>query len=300
MYDVYLYGMISPSTVYVLDENFAYPQPNRYAEIRQILPSVGGEAVNSAIMLSKLGVRTKLDGIWLNREHAEKVLSLLEPFGIDVSRLTIRPDCGTMEIVIADRTSRTVFGNYARFHAGNRQWNVAVETDIRDAKMVVLDPYHGEESHRIARMCVGNQKPYVTHDCRYDDFIAVHAAAVIVSHELRDQAYLDRDMQEVFQKYTEQCTGLVLFTFGSEELWYARRGQEVRKCIPYTVTPVDTTGAGDSFRAGIAYGILNEWTDEKTVDFASAVAACVCLSAPHTLNAPRLDGVLAFMKENKR
>ena len=71
MPEVYLYGMISPSTVYLLDEGFAFPQPNQYAEIKQSLPSVGGEAVNSAIMLSKLGVKTKLDGIWISQKHAD-------------------------------------------------------------------------------------------------------------------------------------------------------------------------------------------------------------------------------------
>jgi sugar/nucleoside kinase (ribokinase family) len=299
MHDVYLYGMISPSTVYVLDEEFVYPKSNEYAEIEKSLPSVGGEAVNSAIMLSKLGVRTKLDGIWLNQSHAGKVMSLLKPFGIDVSRITIKSEGGTMEIVIADRTSRTVFGNYARFHAGEKQWNEPQEQDIRQARMIALDPYLRETSMQVAQLCVRNHKPYVTLDCRYDDFMANHAAAVIVSHELRDQAYRNCDMQEIFKRYQYGCEGLIIFTFGSDELWYARLDQPVRKYKPYKITPVDTTGAGDSFRAGIVYGLLNSWDDESTVDFASAVAACVCLSAPHALNAPRLDGVLAFMKERK-
>ena len=43
-HDVYLYGMISPSTVYVLREDFAFPKPNGYAEVGRVLPSIGGEA----------------------------------------------------------------------------------------------------------------------------------------------------------------------------------------------------------------------------------------------------------------
>jgi hypothetical protein len=58
--NVYLYGMITPSTVYILDEGFPFPQPNHYAEIKQYFSSVGGEAVNSAIMLSQLGITTKV------------------------------------------------------------------------------------------------------------------------------------------------------------------------------------------------------------------------------------------------
>ncbi|MBN2103346.1 carbohydrate kinase family protein [bacterium] len=294
-YDIYCYGMISPSTVFLIREDFQYPHPNEYAEIKQSLPSVGGEAVNSAIILSKLGIKIKLDGNWLNPARTDQVRRLLEPFNIDISRLTEKPDCGTEEIVIADTSSRTVFGNYASFHAGEKQWNSPCESDIRDAKFVVLDPYFRQESLLAAEMCAKHKKPFVTLDCRYDSPLAKQAEAVIISHELRGEAYPDANMKDIFKKYQENCKGLIIFTFGSDNLWIARQGQPVHKFKPYQIKPVDTTGAGDAFRGGIAYGLFRGWKDEKTVDFASAVAACVCLTVPHTLNAPDLDGILTFM-----
>ncbi len=299
-YNVYLYGMITSSTVYILDEGFSFPQPNHYAEIKQYLPSVGGEAVNSAIMLSKLGVKTKLDGNWLNQNNANKVFDILKPFDIDVSRLTVKARYGTEEIVITDKDSRTVFGNFAKFHSGEKQWNAPEEIDIQNADFVSLDPYFKEESLRIAQMCVRHKKPYATIDCTYDDFMARNADAVIISHELREKAYRDRNMLEVFEQYQANCKGLIIFTFGSDELWYARQGETIKKFQPYKITPIDTTGAGDTFRAGVIYGLLESWNDEATIDFASAVAACVCLTIPHALNAPGLDGVLRFMEEHKR
>jgi sugar/nucleoside kinase (ribokinase family) len=297
--DVYLYGMISPSTVHILREDFVFPQPNNYAEIARTLPSIGGEAANSAIMLSKLGLQTKLDGNWIHTSNVDKVKGLLETFGIDLSRLSVTDAGGTEEIVIADRESRTVFGNYASFHTGPKQWNDPQVQDVLDATMVCIDPYFREESRLAAELCVAHRKPYVTVDCRYDDHLAQRAGSVIVSHELRDQAYPGRDLRELFGRYLESCKGLVVFTFGSDQLWYARHGSELKAYQPYSIEPIDTTGAGDSFRAGIAYGLLQGWDDERTIDFASAVAACVCLSVPHTLNAPRLDGILAFMDEHR-
>jgi sugar/nucleoside kinase (ribokinase family) len=299
MVDVYLYGMISVSTVHVLENRFSFPHPNEYAEIGQTLPSVGGEAVNSAIMLSKLGLRTKLDGNWLNPKNAGQIFGLLEPFNIDTARVTVKEGFGTEEVVIADRTTRTVFGNYARFHEGERQWNAPEETDIQNAAMVSLDPFFREDSSDAARMCVKNNKPYVTIDSRYDDFIAQNAASVIISHELRNQAYPGGNLEAVFREYQSHCAGLTVFTFGSDALWFARPGQKINKHEPYKIKPIDTTGAGDSFRAGILFGLLNSWTDEKTVDFASAVSACVCLSIPHTLNAPGKDAIFKFMEATK-
>jgi hypothetical protein len=59
MHDIYLYGMISASTVYILANNSNFPRPNEYAEIRQTFPSVGGEAVNSTIYLIKTGIKNQ-------------------------------------------------------------------------------------------------------------------------------------------------------------------------------------------------------------------------------------------------
>jgi len=296
--EVYLYGMISMSTVYVLDKDFVFPHPNEYAEIAKSVFSIGGEAANSAIMLSKLEIKTKLDGNWLSKKNAGKIKKCLKSFNIDISRLTVKEDYGTEEIVITDKNSRTVFGNYASFHRGEKQWNTPKETDIQNAKIICLDPYFKNESLLAAELCLDNQKPYVTLDCRYDDFIARNAEAVIISHELRDQAYGDENMIEVFKNYQKYCKGLIIFTFGSDELWYGRREQRINKFKPYIIKPVDTTGAGDSFRSGVIYGLMKSWDDRSIVNFASAVSACVCLTFPHTLNAKGLDGILKFMDEN--
>jgi len=290
--------MITASTVYILDKSFDYPKPNDYAEISEILDSVGGEAVNTAIMLSKLGIRSKLNGNWLNSKNATKFLALLNPFDIDTSRLSTHDKFGTEEIVLVDKSTRTIFGNFAHFHNGEKQWNSPDEDDVRNCSMVALDPYFRDDAARLAQLCVQFGKPYVTLDCKYDSFIARHAEAIIVSHELRNQAYTDCDHDDLFEKYLTHCKGLIIFTFGSETLWFARHGKLKKVFTPFQITPLDTTGAGDSFRAGIIYGLLQKWDDEKTIEFASAVAANVCLTRPHTLNAPGLDAILSFIQQH--
>ena len=296
MPNVYVYGMVSHSTVHCLRADFRFPKPNTYAEVAETLVSVGGEAANSGIVLAKLGFSTKLDGNWLPTRHAAVVRSILNRFGVDVSRLAESDEFGTDEVVIADGETRTVFGNYAAFHSGPRQWNSAHPNDVRQADIVCLDPYFREQSRQAAELCVEFRKPYVTLDCRYDDYIAINAAAVIVSHELRDQAYVGCNLEEVFLKYQSTCKGLIIFTFGGDHAWYARAGEPRKFQVPYKIKPLDTTGAGDSFRGAIAYGLVQNWSDDKILDFASAVAACVCLTRPHALNAPDLAGVLEFMR----
>ncbi|MBN1116581.1 MAG: carbohydrate kinase family protein [Bacteroidales bacterium] len=133
---VYFYGMVTPITAFLLGKNFAYPKPNEYAELATTINSIGAKAVNSAFMLSRLGLETKLDGNWINTKNKEKVLRLTEPFKIE---------------------------------------------------------------------------------------------------------------------------------------------------------PLDITGAGDSFRADFLFRIAQKWTDDKIIEFTSAVAACVCLTVPLILNSPELN-----------
>ena len=298
MADVYCYGMISPSTVYLLTKDFLYPQANTYAEVECVFPSVGGEAANSAIVLQKLGIPTSLDGTWIARERSGQLFELLGTYGLDLSLLSVKDSGGTSEIVIADGDTRTVFGNYTAFHSGPRQWNVPDENAISQARVVALDPYFKYESKQAAELCVKHKTPYVTLDSPYNDFIAQNAAIVVISHELVDKEYQGVSLKEVFDQYLEYCRGLVIFSFGEKDLQYGRKGGGLNHFSPYKITPVDTTAAGDSFRGSLCYGLLEGWNDEQTIRFASAVAALVCLTMPHALKSPTLNEVMSFISDN--
>ena len=59
--------------------------------------------------------------------------------------------------------------------------------------------------------------------------------------------------------------------------------------------PFDTAGAGDSFRAGVVYGLMMGRDVEEIIRFSSALAAIVCTRSPGVLDAPGYDEVTAFI-----
>lgn len=59
----------------------------------------------------------------------------------------------------------------------------------------------------------------------------------------------------------------------------------------FRITPVDTTGAGDIFRAGFMHGLIEHWPLEQIVRFANAAAAVSCTRAGAMASAPRLTDV---------
>ena len=117
----------------------------------------------------------------------------------------------------------------------------------------------------------------------------------MISESFLRENYSDRNADEVFKDYQAATGGLVIFTFGERPGWFARPGQQAQTFEPYPTETVDTTGAGDSFRAGIVYGFLKGWNDDKMMDFAAATAAIVCNTFPGVLHSPSLDEVLGFV-----
>ena len=55
-------------------------------------------------------------------------------------------------------------------------------------------------------------------------------------------------------------------------------GKQLTHCAAYRVPVVDTTGAGDIFRSGFIYGLLQDWPLERQLDFSCAAAAMNCMA----------------------
>lgn len=299
-YNVYAYGVISSSTLYLLSQPF--PAPDGYAEIIRSLPMTGGEALNSAIVLSRLGLRVRLDGNWIgDTPEGRQLLETIQGFGIDAARIRVKKGyAGVREIVFSDNQHRTIFGNYLDLLFTTRKWNIPRKSDLAKAQIVCVDPPFQAESALVGSYASQLDIPFVSIDCPYGQELSGAAAAVIISGEFRGREYPQANLAELFPEYQQRARGLVVFTVGGEDIWYARKGEPIRRFKPYRVRVKDSAGAGDSFRAGMVYGMLKKWQDEEIIRYASAVAGMVCESFPGVLHSPSLSEVELFMREREK
>ena len=298
-HDVYAYGVVASSTLYSIRGTF--PPPESYAEIDDFRHMTGGEAANSSVVLSRLGVKVKLDGNWIGAdENGKRTKALLSDYQIDTSRLPlIEGYKGVQEVVFSAAGTRTIFGTYGRL-LEEADWNMPQETDVTQAKVVCVDPFFTHPAYRVAEIAVNSSIPVVTVDCKYDDPLLRHSSAVVIAESYIRENYPGRDRKNLFRNYQAATGGLTIFTFGDAPFWYARPEENIRYSQPYSIDPVDTTGGGDAFRAGIVYGFLKEWNDDEIIDFAAAVAAITCTRFPGVLNAPTYDDVSDFLSAAKR
>lgn len=297
MHDVYAYGVIAPSTLIELADE--YPSAGGYSEITAVHPSLGGEAAGGAYVLARLGIATKLAGNRLgDDDSSRRVRQVLAAVGVDCSAIPLEPDASPVtEVVIAAGSARTIFGTYRRL-AEDRAWNEPSRDDVRASRIVCLDPFFGDSSRQVAEWCVEDGIPYVTVDVAPDTEIARHAAALVISEEFTGRTLTTTDAHQVVAGYVEQCPGLVILTRGGGRLISARRGEVSREHEPFEVEVGDSTGAGDSFRAGIVYGLLRGDPDDEMIRIAAALAAIVCQRAPGVLRSPTATELTEFLAAN--
>jgi len=294
-YAVYAYGVISSSTLHLLNQPF--PAPDSYAELGKTYPMTGGEALNSAIVLSRLGISVLLDGNWIgDTADGRQLLETIGKYQIDAHRLKVKKGyAGVCEIVFSDENTRTIFGNYVDLLTTARKWNIPHKVDLARARIVCIDPPFRDESALAGKYATKLGIPYVTIDCPYDQDLAREAEVVIVSGEFRDREYPQADLSALFSAYQQGARGLVVFTVGSAEILYGRAGEPVRRFAPYKIKVIDSAGAGDSFRAGVIYGLLQGWEEDQIIRYAVAISAMVCASFPGVLNSPTHPEVMKFL-----
>ncbi|MCL2109709.1 MAG: carbohydrate kinase family protein [Oscillospiraceae bacterium] len=305
-HDIYLYGMVTKTNGFLLQGDF--PKSDNYCEFNERYTLPGGETGTAAIVLAALGCKVKLDGNHLGRYTKDLTADFYGKIGVDTSSLHYDPDYdGMEEFVMVDSATRTNFSTFAAFHAdywqrGIVRWNTPAEADIRGAKAAGIDAFFGRESVLAAEHCRRNNVHYVTIDEQPDNAVVKHAHTVAVSSEyIRDhiaEFYTPDDEKvgktRLLKKYAEYTNALIILTGGGGTTYYGRGG-EVKELNAYKVNVKSTLGAGDTFKAGCIYALLQGWGDDETVRFASALAAVACTKFPLGLNPPRLDEVEGLM-----
>jgi len=295
MAEVYLYGMILATNSFTVKGDF--PSENGYSEITGKFRLPGGDTGECAAILAGLGVNVRMDGNHIGKNVASLIKKFYEDKSVDISSLCFDMNYEGLEdyVVIADG-KKTSFGTVRDFYRnGQKRWNIPKEGDIAGCKIAAIDPYFEDGTEAAAELCNFYGKPYVTIDCRHDEYVFRHAAVTIISGDGLKSKYPGKTPEEVYNILVENGEGLVIIT-GGDNILYGRRGGEMNMRIPFTVDAVSTVSADSAFKAGCIYGLLKGMDDDGLVCFAAACAAVAVTKFPTVLNPPRLEEIDALEK----
>lgn len=292
--DVYLYGMAVVSTIHRCRGEL--PLAGGYGEIEETHVCPGGEAMNAALLLSSLGLRVALAGPHWGTETRGVLEAYAARHEIDVSGVTRSVTfAGVRDLVLVGGDERAVLGWFGRYFSGeSRHWDEPDERAIARARVVAIDPYFPGSSERAARLAREHRKPYVTIDCPLDGELHRGAAITVVSREYRKQRYPRTSDDELLRGYSALGSGLCVFTSGKEPIRFVRGYTPIQQIEPPQVQVKSTLGAGDTFRAGMVYGLRRGFDDRQCVTFAAHLAALMCTRLPIADHLPSAGDVEAL------
>ena len=292
--EAYLFGQVLGTHSFLLRGGFL--QPDSYSEIdaQYFLP--GGETGTACTVLASLGVNVRMAGTYIGAKVAPMLKEFYKDKTVDLSPLHYTEDDGVMDYVVIAGLVRSPMGRFQTlFSDGSRWWNIPREEDIAGCRAVAIDPFFREESNKAAEICIKLGIPYVTIDSPHDTFLHQHAAVNVVSGECLHNNYGGASPEEVMPKLLETASGLVIITCGGGEMLYGRKGEEIKRMKPFQVEVRSTLGAGDTYKAGCVYALLQGMKDEDLVRFASACSGIAISRFPLPLNPPTLEEVNALI-----
>jgi sugar/nucleoside kinase (ribokinase family) len=273
------------------------PRSGGYCAILDQDEFLGGEAANTACFLVMWRQEVSLAGNSLGAgfEGENLRLKLLEK-GLDVHLLQKQGSTPMCDVYVTDDGDRTMFG--LGFH--DEGFHTPFEMlPARPGHWFTADPNMSKTSRLAAKYAHDRgMKLYLMDFFQDQEFVPPGTICQQGTDWVgeRDNPKLNREWT---QDWSERHKCITLLTDGSYGCYLGRPGHEVAHLPPFPVDSVlDTTGAGDAFRAGVLYGLTHQWELGHACRFGAASAA---LKVPHmgaTEMIPSLNEIRHFIHEH--
>lgn len=269
--DVFCYGELGVDNIVRVphlptSELAAFPTADSY--------HIGGAAANTAVWLASWGIPVRLAGngigrdeygteLWerlsahttLDLRYIERDAGIVTPF----CRILVTPDAERSIMVYwYPQTPKT-----------------ALTTEMLDgARYLALDLYGGDERIAAAQVARQTATQTVVSDVIWLDHPALPLTNIVInSATYIREVFPDADVLDHARELQAVSQGVVVITDGPRPVRVLDLGGKLFSVQPPSVKPVDATGAGDAFRAGLMYGLLQGWSLPRSTAWATATGA---------------------------
>jgi len=234
----------------------------------------GGKGANAAVAAARLGAYVTMVGAVGRDAFGDEALELLRNEGVDTSWMA-RTDAPTgVALITVDASGEN---QIAVASGANAELDpAAVERALRDVGPAVVLTNHEiplEARLAAARAADG---PVVLNPAPAREIPdELYALGPIVTPNAGEAAELtgEQDPEAAARALTARTGAPVLVTLGARGALCARKGSDPFLAPAPAVTPVDTTGAGDTFNGALAVALAEGRELRQAVEFAIAAAA---------------------------
>ena len=254
----------------------------------QIVMTYGGDALNEATVLHKLGGDVHLETLLGNDEAGKAVLRRMEQVGLETTGVHLREDLSTsVNVVLVKPNGERCF--LTNPHASQRKIRLEdipmpfpddvgilcfasmfVFPLMKTAEMAAVFRQAKEQGILVCADMTKRKNGECTADVadalRYVDYLFPNdAEAMLLTGKER--------VEEAAQDLLSAGVGTVVIKCGAKGCYIKNREREFWVSAEANVTCVDTTGAGDSFVGGFLYGLSRELPLEECARTANRCGA---------------------------
>jgi len=241
------------------------------------------------------GLRTAYLGAVGHDHNGRLILSELGERGIDISRVLTRECANRFAVITVEETSGeriVLWDRDERLNLGAAEIDAGL---IAAARMVHVDDEDQEAAITVATLARNAGVPCCSDidriTTRTRDLVAAVSIPIFAQHVLPAITGED-DLERALRALRRSHAGVLCVTLGAAGAMMLV-GDECVRDPGFVVNAVDTTGAGDVFRAAFIYATLNAYSPRDLMRFANAAAAVSCTRAGAIAGVPSLKDVEA-------
>jgi len=273
---VLCYGGITVESIIVLPYQ---PKPGIAHIICEEHFRLGGGAANVAEWLASWSVPTRLSGNIIGYDpYGDQIWDWLSGYpAIDLQHVKRQSDVRTLiarSIPFPDGNRYLFCSDFASALLVPPTQEMLDDVQVLEIAFYYRNPNANAASAELAKLAHAKGVKIVAMDVVSThhetlplvNIIINSAASIIEQHQ-------GVNMLEHSKALHSVSKGIVITTDGSNRITAIDQDGKLYFAIPPKVPVTETTGAGDSFRAGIIFGILEGWSLDRSLRWATAVGA---------------------------
>lgn len=298
VWDVIGVGCNSVDFVNLLPASPQPQGPNAKMRIHRQVVSCGGQMTTAMAACAKLGLRAKYVGVTGTDENGRLLRATMSGYQVNLDDVVIRDAPNRFAVILVDEsTGERIVLWHRDERLQLRPRDLPVDA-MAVARLVHVDDDDQESAIEAARLGRAAGLPVTSDIDRLNERTEELVAAVSIPIFAEDVPIAltgRKDPEAALRELRRKHDGLLCVTLGAQGA-LALEGDRAIYSPGFHITPVDTTGAGDVFRGGFIYGMLQRWPTEQVLRFANAAAAVSCTRLGALTGVPDLRDVEALLQ----
>ncbi len=242
---------------------------------------LGGQVATAVVAAAKWGLRTRYVGAAGRDRNAGLHLAEFRALGVESHLLRVAASESRLSYILVEQAtgSRAVLCHRDRNVKIDRSW--LRKEWFQRSRLLHVDGEHPEASRRAAGWAREAGVPVM---CDLDvftkelRFLLPQVNLPVLSMGILEALGGSNDPLAALPNIRAEYGSTVVCTTMGERGALAWDGQCFCYAPAYRVAVADTTGAGDLFHAGFAYGTLQGWDTQRVLEFGCAAAGLNCMA----------------------